>query len=482
MSPTEFVKLAGNSQVRRFEAPGLAQYSYVIASEGEAVVIDAIRDFDLYTSYASEQGLRIVGVTETHIHADFASGSVALAAATGAELALSGYDQGEIYSYAMPHRSLKDGDVLRAGRLRLDVVHTPGHTPEHISFVLFDPEVHEDTPVAIFTGDFLFTGSLGRPDLLGEESKQGLARELYRSVHQRIAHLPDTTAVYPGHGAGSFCGAGIGAAAQSTLGHERSTQHLFQLGETDFVRELLAGVPPMPIYYPRMKRLNAAGAAAFEATATIPALAAASVLASGEQTILLDLRNVEEFSQAHIPGATNIGAGPNLPLWAGWLLPPNRPIVLLGATGDEAAAQEARRALARVGLDSIAGMLAGGMQQWIAQGQRTHSLPLLSPAEVAEAGNQPASPLLVDVRTSDEWQAGHIPGALNLPLGDMPRRIAELPPSREVITICGGGYRASAAASLFAAHGIRASVLRGGMEAWEEEKLNVTTAHQPHEV
>ncbi|HEY8998130.1 MAG TPA: rhodanese-like domain-containing protein, partial [Edaphobacter sp.] len=382
-----------------------------------------------------------------------------------------------IYSYATPHRSLKNGDVLRAGRLRLEVLHTPGHTPEHISFVLLDPDVHGETPVAIFTGDFLFTGSLGRPDLLGEESKHGLAHELYRSVHQRIAHLPDATVVYPGHGAGSFCGAGIGAEAQSTLGHERSTQHLFHLDESDFVWELLAGVPPMPVYYPRMKRLNSAGAVAFDPIAPITALAASQVLASGEQTILLDLRSVPEFSHAHILGATNIGAGANLPLWAGWLLLPNRPVVLIDATGDVTAVQEARRALARVGLDRIVGMLAGGMQQWIAQGQRTHSLPLLSPAEVAEAGNQPASPLLVDVRTSDEWQAGHIPGALNLPLGELPRRIGELPTDREVVTICGGGYRASAAASLIARHGIRASVLRGGMEAWERQNLAITTAN-----
>jgi hydroxyacylglutathione hydrolase len=188
-------------KIKQFEVAGLAQYSYVLSSEGEAVVIDPMRDFDRYTEYAAEEGLAIKYVTETHIHADFASGAVALAEAAGAELALSGYDQ-DPYRYSMEHRALRDSDGLKIGKMRLVALHTPGHTPEHLSLVLFDEERNAAQPLALFSGDFLFVGSLGRPDLLGEEAKQELAHDLYRSLHERIASLPDGVQIYPGHGAG----------------------------------------------------------------------------------------------------------------------------------------------------------------------------------------------------------------------------------------------------------------------------------------
>jgi hydroxyacylglutathione hydrolase len=246
-------------KIKQFEVAGLAQYSYVLSSEGEAVVIDPMRDFDRYTEYAAEEGLAIKYVTETHIHADFASGAVALAEATGAELALSGYDQ-DPYRYSMEHRALRDSDGLKIGKMRLVALHTPGHTPEHLSFVLFDEERNAAQPLALFSGDFLFVGSLGRPDLLGDEAKQELAHDLYRSLHERIASLPDGVQIYPGHGAGSLCGSGMSERAESTLGYERLSQPLFKLEEEAFVREILASVPPMPSYYPRMKALNSRGA------------------------------------------------------------------------------------------------------------------------------------------------------------------------------------------------------------------------------
>ena len=198
-------------KVERFEVPGLAQYSYVISSDGVAAVVDAIRDVDRYTEYAEANGLRITHVLETHIHADFAAGSVALAEETGAALCLSGYDEGEHYRYAMAHRTLRNGDAIVVGKVRIVALHTPGHTPEHFSFVLFDTGAFdtENEPVALLSGDFLFVGSVGRPDLLGDATKDGLARELFRSLHERIAGLPDAVNVYPGHGAGSLCGAGM---------------------------------------------------------------------------------------------------------------------------------------------------------------------------------------------------------------------------------------------------------------------------------
>ena len=198
-------------RVQRFETPGLSQYAYVVSSESEAIVIDPMRDFDQYLEYASENRLAIRYVTETHIHADFASGSKALAVAAGAELLLSGHAKGERYDYTMEHRPFHDGDEVRVGKVRLKALHTPGHTPEHISFVLFDEERSSSEPVAFFSGDFLFVGSLGRPDLLGDDEKQRLAHELFRSLHHRVAALANGVIVYPGHGAGSLCGTGMGA-------------------------------------------------------------------------------------------------------------------------------------------------------------------------------------------------------------------------------------------------------------------------------
>ena len=205
--------------IDRFEVPGLAQYSYIISSQGQGIVVDPSRDTDRYLHFLEERGLTLSSIVETHIHADFASGARALAEATGAELALSGYDQGEHYRYGMPHRSLRTGDTLKVGAVRFEVLHTPGHTPEHLSFIAYDTQRSETEPLAIFSGDFLFVGSVGRPDLLGEEAKRGLAHELFQSLHLRLEALPDSVQVYPGHGAGSLCGAGMSERAESTLGY-----------------------------------------------------------------------------------------------------------------------------------------------------------------------------------------------------------------------------------------------------------------------
>ena len=455
--------------IRQFEVPGLAQFSYMISSAGEAVVIDAMRDFDRYTDYAAEHGLKITHILETHIHADFASGSAGLAEATGAELALSGYDEGELYQYAMPHRSLRNGDAITVGRLRLEALHTPGHTPEHLSFVLFDRERNSTKPVAIFTGDFLFVGSLGRPDLLGEEAKLALAHDLFRSFHTRIAGLPDSVAVHPGHGAGSLCGAGMSERVDSTLGYERAMQRLFKLNEQEFVEQILASVPPMPAYYPRMKKLNAAGASS---VATLPgargigAAELKELLAGGEVTAL-DLRGPEAFGKAHIAGAINLGAGQNLSLWAGWLLDPDRPVVLVNESGDD---EESRRALLRVGLDRIVGFLTGGMPAWIKAGFDLKVMPMLSVEEVANRGDDL---LVLDVRHDTEWAAGHIAGAEHIMLGDLPRRVESLGKDRPIVTVCGSGYRAGVAASLLEAHGFQdVSSMDGGMDAWTQHGLH----------
>lgn len=451
--------------LHQFEIPGLAQYSYVIASQDRAVVIDPIRDFDRYTGYLSAHNLTLTHILETHIHADFASGAPALAAATGAELALSAHDEGELYQYAMPHRPLRNGDRIAVGHLTLEALHTPGHTPEHLSFLLYDNDRNPDHPIALFSGDFLFPGSLGRPDLLGEDAKLGLAHQLYQSLHHRIAHLPDTLRIYPGHGAGSFCGASIGAQAHSTLGQERATTPLYHLHEEDFVCHILASVPAMPAYYPRMKQLNSAGAPSL---ATLPGntpLTAEQVrnLAQHQSAILIDLRNPEDFAAAHIPGAISLGAGPSLSLWAGWLLDATLPIALIHYSDND---EPSRRALTRVGLDNIAGYLAGGIPAWTVAGLPTASISLLSPQQL-QSRLHAAPTTLLDVRNPSEWDQGHLPGAIHMPLGDLPMQLKSLPAHQPIVTICQGGYRASVAASLLAKAGFsNIGTLEGGMNAW----------------
>ena len=456
-------------KIERFEVPGLAQYAYVISDGDEAVVIDAMRDVERYVEYAQREGVRITTIAETHIHADFAAGSCELAAITGAELAVSGYDEGEHFAYAMPHRRLRDGDAVQVGKATLRALHTPGHTPEHLSYLLY--EEGSETSVAMFSGDFLFVGALGRPDLLGEEAKVGLARELYRSVQQRIAVLPDGMRVLPGHGAGSLCGAGLGEGAETTLGHERVTNPYFRYSEEEFVEKILASVPAMPEYYPRMKALNARGAAALSPLPGGAALDVDQVRAMQQSGVvqLLDVRDADAFGAGHLAGAVNIGMGPSLSLWAGWLLDAERPIVLIGDAVDM---EEARRALVRVGLDRIAGCLEHGVEAWVSAGLPVERIPQRS---VSEVNALRESVLVLDVRNDSEWQEGHIAGVSHVALGDLKDEMSRVPMDREVVVSCASGYRASAAASLLQHAGFeRVSRMADGMDAWLLAELPVS--------
>lgn len=454
-------------KIERFEIPGLAQYSYIVSAQDRAAVIDPIRDIERYLAYAAQHNLVITHVLETHIHADFASGAPALADAAGAQLALSAHDRGEQYQYAMPHRALRDGDIIEIGDVRLETLHTPGHTPEHLSFLLFEGNVAQ--PAALFSGDFLFYGSLGRPDLLGDAAKSGLAGQLYRSL-QRVASLPDDVALYPGHGAGSFCGAGLKNEDASTLGHERATNPFFRLDEEAFVQQILSTVPPMPAYYPRMKALNAQGAPALPSLPGSRALFPAEVaeLARSGDIDLLDVRSAEAFAVAHIPGSINIGAGPNLSLWAGWLLDPGRRIVLVGDAGDH---ECSRRSLVRVGLDRIEGHFPNGVAAWWSSGKKVAHFLQLSPQQVQM---RPRGDCILDVRGMDEWKSGHIAGATHVPLGVLPGRADLLPAGHGTVVVCEGGYRSSIAASLLAHRGLSSvGYLVGGMAAWKRQKLPV---------
>ena len=457
--------------LERIEVPGLAHYSYMLGSNGQAVVIDPERNPEPYLQSAETRGLRITDILETHIHADYASGATRLAKETGAELWLSGHDKGEDYQYGFPHREMRDGDDLSVGDLRIVAVHTPGHTPEHISFLVYE-QSRCGQPMALFSGDFLFVGSLGRPDLLGEAAKQQLAASLYESIHRKIAHLPDGVEVYPAHGAGSLCGSGMAQRPQSTLGYERFC-NVFMEGreQAEFIDAVLGSVPEFPDYYRRMKEINADGPKLLEGT---PGAIAHTAEQFQEHlraldAVVIDLRRPEAFGGAHIPGALNIGAGQNLSMWAGWVAPYDRPLLLVG---DEATdVESARRSLVRVGLDDIRGWLKGGMRSWIEAGLNQAHVPQISVRELEDKRGR-ADVFLLDVRSRSEWVTGHIEGAVHIPGGELPKRVGEIPKNTPVHVICGSGYRSSIASSILKRAGVDQVInVVGGMTAWNAQSL-----------
>lgn len=460
-------------QLTRFEVPGLAHYSYLIESGKNAVVVDPRRDTDIYLEHAAAHGLHITHVLETHIHADFASGALALARSAGAELWLSAHDCGESYQYAFDHISFHDGQELRVGDIRIAALHTPGHTPEHVSFLLYD-ESRGNYPAALLSGDFVFIGSFGRPDLLGEGSKHQLANMLFESVHDRLRPLPDGTEIYPAHGAGSMCGAGMAERPQSTLGYERACNPWFsEQDRTTFVQHVLTDVPPFPSYYRRMKRVNSDGPPVVDVSVGPKLLSAEEFGGASDRddAIVIDLRTPEAFGGAHIPGSLSIGAGPLLSVWAAWVVPYDRPILLVGdSTSDY---ERALRSLVRVGLDNVCGCLNGGIQSWIASGYELAGIPQVSINEAYDRLSRGA--YLLDVRGESEWQQGHAPGAHHVFAGYLPSRMGEIPSGIPILATCAGGYRASVAASLLKRLGFKdVSNVIGGMNAWIQRGLPVS--------
>ena len=462
----------------RFEDKGLAHYSYLVACEGAGVaaVVDPRRDVDVYLDFARSRRLRISHVLETHIHADFASGARELAERADAELCLSAYDDGQLYEVRFAHTPLRDGDAVDLGRVRLTALHTPGHTPEHVSFLVYDTARTAQVPELLLSGDFLFVGSVGRPDLIGEDAKQALARQLFESV-RRLDPLPDGLEIHPAHGAGSMCGAGMGARPMSTLGFERVANRYLNpgLSAEAFTEQVLSRLPPFPPYYKRMKALNSAGPPSLgdlPGARPIPPATFGQLVSEGH--IVVDVRDPLAFSGAHVPDAFGIGVGSSLSTWASWVVPYDTPILLVAAEED---VSEAVRALVRVGLDDVRGYLEGGMAAWIAGGNEVSRLPLLSAEEVYDRlADEPALTVL-DVRSAEEWEEGHVCGAMHVMGGYLPERASDL--VRDGITlavVCSTGYRSTVAASVLArAGGTRIINVAGGMQAWRKSGLPVCT-------
>lgn len=440
----------------------LSQASYLVgcSETGEALVVDPARDVDAILQAAERHGLRITRVAETHIHADFVSGARELAARTGATLLLS--DEGGPdwrYAFARQDRAvlLHHGDRFEIGTIRVEVLHTPGHTPEHLCFVV-TAAAGADRPMGVLTGDCLFVGDVGRPDLLERSARregtmETSARQLFRSLRELAGTLPDYVQIWPGHGAGSACGKSLAAVPQSTLGYEKLFNWAFQEPDEDgFVAAVLSGQPEPPLYFAEMKRVNREGPAVLGAPnppVRMPESRLGEVLASG--AIVLDTRDAEAFADSHLPGSFHAPfASRSFLTWAGSVLPYDREIYLVADEEAEAIARD----LALIGIDRIAGAFStAAARSWSAARDDAHAT--VRQVDPDEIGPAPTSRerVVLDVRNPSEWEAGHIPGSLNLPLGGLLDHLEEIPRDRQIVVHCQTGARAMVAVAALQAHG-----------------------------
>lgn len=435
---------------KRFFEPGLAQASFLIGcpGTGEAIIVDPNRDFGMYMAAAAEEGLRVAAVTETHIHADYLSGVRELALRTGAMLYLS--DEGDAdWKYAFARdpnvRLLHSGDTIRAGAVQLRAVHTPGHTPEHLTLLLSDLAVSEE-PLGAFTGDFVFAGDVGRPDLLESAagvagSSEPAARRLHRSL-QEFKRLPDHLLIWPAHGAGSACGKALGGSPVSSLGYERRHNWAFQIEDEDaFVREVLSGQPDPPPYFARMKRLNKSGP---PMRTKAPRLERGPIHEAGGDAFWLDIRSMEAFQESHVTGCLNIPLGRPFAKYAGWFVPYERPVHLISASQEDA--EEAARSLSFIGIDNV--------PLWESADEALKRLPTQSLSHCS-VNDLPPGALMLDVRSGEEWDEGHWPGSVHIPYGQLPNRFEELPGSRPIVVYCQSNPRSAVAASFLQKVGFR---------------------------
>ena len=461
---------------RRFYDENLAQASYLIACEKtrEAVVVDPNADVGLYTRAAGADRVRIAHVTETHVHADFVSGARALAGTTGATLHLSGEGNSE-WSYSADAlkgaNRLRDGTALNVGRVRVLARHTPGHTPEHLIFLVSDLERGEE-PVGAITGDFVFVGDVGRPDLLeravGQEgTMQQFAHQLFESL-KKFRTEPDHLQIWPGHGAGSACGKSLGSMPQSTLGYEKLFNWAFaEQNEESFVSRVLENQPVPPRYFALMKRINRNGA---ELPRTrLPDFLAVEELeeALESKTTVVDIRPAQKFAAGHIPGTLNIPLSRSFLNWMGALVPENRDLYLITESDSDDALKSIFQELCKIGITRVRGIFRSDvLQDWKSRHRDIEKVAQLDPAAVDKlaAANHVQ---IVDVRNPDEWSKGHLPGAKHIPLAALPEKLGELDPAAPIVLHCKGGGRSSIATSLLQSQGFaKVSNLVGGYEAW----------------
>jgi hydroxyacylglutathione hydrolase len=451
-------------EILTIDTPSLGDRSY-LATDGEvAFVVDPQRDIDRVLDLVAERGLRITHVLETHIHNDYVTGGHALARQAGALYCVNADDP---VSYE--RHPVRDGDVLAAGGMRVRVMHTPGHTFTHLSYALADPS---GTVVAVFTGGSLLYGSTGRPDLLGPDHAEVLARHQHASAHRLVRELPAGTEVFPTHGFGSFCSSTQADGTASTLAQEAAGNPALTQAEEDYVADLLAGLDAYPAYYAHMAPANVAGPDPVDLSPPSHADPAElrRRIEAGEWVV--DLRSRTAFAAGHLPGSLSFGLDGAFVTYLGWLIPWGTPVTLLGETAEDVAT--AQRELVRIGIDRPAAAATGKVEDWT-EGAPPSSYPTTTFADLAEEIAQGRRPYVLDVRRDDERRAGHLADSHHLPLHQLPRRIAEVPRDQTVWVHCAAGYRAAVASSLLQRAGIVVVHVDDDVDKAVEAGLPLTT-------
>jgi hydroxyacylglutathione hydrolase len=448
---------------KQFYLGCLAHASYLIGSEGEAAVVDPQRDIEQYINEAEAEGLKIKYVIETHLHADFVSGHRELAERGGARIVF-----GRKAGASFNHAPAKDGDEFRIGKVILRVLETPGHTPESISILVINTEV-SNQPQKVLTGDTLFIGDVGRPDLVSSKgfTAEQMSGMLYDSLHDKLLKLDDAVEVWPAHGKGSLCGRNMSDETWSTIGWQRRFNYALQpMPKEDFVKMMTTDLPEAPAYFSKDAEMNRGGARPIAELPRPAALAPAEVytLASRGATIL-DVRANTEFGAGHIPGALNISLNGPFDSWAGQLVKFDAPIVIV--TDDESKVGEAVVGLARVGIENVKGYLAGEMDAWLRAGHDVTVIPQISVDDLSDLLNSQRDLQVIDVRQPGEYGAGHVPSAVNAPLARVEEDASEFDPNRRTAVICAGGFRSSAATSVLERLGFKKLLnVLGGTGAW----------------
>lgn len=458
-------------QVRQFVDEGLGNSAHLVISEraGVAALLDPLRDVDRYLEAAASAGVRICHVFETHIHNDFITGSRELAARTGARIVASA-----AAGLEFEHDPVADGDVIAIGDITFTVLATPGHTPEHVSYLARDAR-SPDASSMLFSGGSLLVGAVSRTDLLGHEHAAGLGRQLFHSLHEKIMPLPDDVAVYPTHGAGSFCTATPGAARQTMIGEERRANPFLHLSTPDaLIAELGRVMPSYPTYFHHMRAINQRGPHLLGGIPQREALAPADVsarMARGQAVV--DTRPVARYLESHIPGVYHVELRPAFAAWVGWVVPFATPVMLVSESTD--VHEEAVRQLVRIGYDDLPGYLAGGMQAWEQAGLPVTRLPVLTVMQVRERLRRGEPLMVLDVRQDAEWAAGHIAGARHIEAGALATDDHGLPRADQIAAHCGHEQRSATALSVLERHGYtNLNLIEGGWSAWQAAGYPVT--------
>ncbi len=462
--------------IEQYYVDGIAHLSYLVGGKRSCAIVDPKRDIEEYVAAAKRLGLEITHILETHLHADFVSGHMDLAKRTGATIYAprSG-------NCAYDHVAVGQGDSFDIEDMHVEVLDTPGHTPDCLCYVISDGS-RADEPAVVFTGDTLFVGDVGRPDLFPGRGEE-LSSQLYHNLHDRLLKLPDHCLVYPAHGAGSLCGKAMGAMRVSTIGYERRFNPVLQhKTEAEFKEALLSGMPEAPDHFARCSDINRQGpaiAAEMPAPRPLSPREVDDLLDQGHT--VLDARDYSAFGGAHVPGAYNIDAAHNFSTFAGWLLPADQPIVLVAASDDQVPVLATM--LRRVGLDNVVGYLEGGMHPWIVGGMPVENFPTATVRDVHRSCEEAKPVTLLDVRAGGEWDLSHIDGAMHMPLPATRTHHDELDRDAKTVLVCKSGARASTAGSILQQKGVKnLAVMAGGMTAWTAAGLaeECATCALPH--